>query len=143
MTPAYRIDDGGRVHAWQRRSRYFLATLYCAAGLLHVAFPQPFLSITPSWVPYPALVIFLTGLCELLGSIGLLLPRFVRYAAIALAVYAVCVFPANIKHAYDALGGSSATWLEWLYHVLRLPMQPLLVWLPLFSGKVISWPLRM
>ncbi|MGE7368355.1 DoxX family protein [Neorhizobium sp. NPDC001467] len=135
-------ESGTGLGTWRRRSRLFLALLYGTAGILHLAFPEPFLSIVPDWVPYPEDVVVLTGLCELLGSIGLLLPRLSRYAAIALAVYAVCVLPANLKHAHDSLSGSSASLLQWLYHGARLPLQPFLVWLALFAGRVISWPAR-
>jgi uncharacterized membrane protein len=68
--------------------------------------------------------------------------RVARYASIALAVYAVCVFPANLKHTHDTLTSTSASPLQWLYHVLRLPLQPFLVWLALFAGRVISWPMH-
>ena len=58
-----------------------------------------------------------------------------------LAIYAVCVFPANIKHAMDALavGGLPTSW--W-YHGPRLLFQPVIVWWALFAGGVIDWPFR-
>ncbi|KRB53447.1 hypothetical protein ASE04_29575 [Rhizobium sp. Root708] len=123
-----------------RRIRAALSGFYAAAGLAHLAFPQPFLTITPDWVPYAPLVIFVTGLCELAGALGLWLCSMRRYAAIGLALYAVCVFPANIKHAVDALGASSASILEWTYHLIRLSLQPLIFWLALFAGEVTAWP---
>lgn len=56
-----------------------------------------------------------------------------------LAAYAVCVFPANIKHAVDsiAIGGVR---LGWWYHAPRLLLQPVLVWWALYCAKVIDWP---
>ena len=84
-------------------SRRVLAIVYVAAGLFHLATPGPFLMITPDWVPFPRQVIMGTGLCELAGAAGLLTRPFRRAAAIGLALYAVCVFPANIKHAIDGL----------------------------------------
>jgi len=48
-------------------TRGLLGAAYLAAGVLHLATPAPFLKITPGWVPYPATVIALTGLCELAG----------------------------------------------------------------------------
>jgi uncharacterized membrane protein len=128
--------------AWRGRSRIFLAVLYGLAGTLHIVMPLPFLSITPEWVPYPTRVIFLTGLCELAGAVGLAVPKLSRHAAIALALHAVCVFPANLKHAYDTLTAAGASPLEWFYHVFRLPLQAFIVWLALFAGRVVSWPYR-
>jgi uncharacterized membrane protein len=84
-------------------------------------------------------VILLTGLCEIAGAVGIVTARLQRAAGIGLALYAVCVFPANIKHAIDALSGDPSVW-EWIYHLLRLPLQPVLIWLPLFAGRVVRWP---
>ena len=86
---------------WLKLVRYSLVAFYLVAGTAHIAFPAPFLAITPAWVPNPKLTIFATGLCELAGAIGLLTQRFRRAAGIALAVYAACVLPANIKHALE------------------------------------------
>lgn len=122
-------------------SRGVLAACYFAAGCFHLATPGPFLMITPAWVPDPALVIAATGLCELAGAAGLLIPRLRRAAGIALALYAVCVFPANIKHALDGLPAGQIQ-LGWWYHAPRLALQPVLVWWALFAGGVVDWPFR-
>lgn len=61
---------------------------------------------------------------------------------IVLALYAICVFPANIKHALDDLGGMVVSTWQWLYHVPRLALQPFIVWLALFAGGLLSWPFR-
>jgi uncharacterized membrane protein len=93
-------------------------------------------------VPYPELVIPFTGACEIAGAIGLSKPVLRRYAGIGLALYAVCVFPANIKHAMDSLSAASVPPWQWVYHLIRLPLQPLLVWIALFAGGVTAWPFR-
>ena len=77
----------------RRALRWFLSALYGAAGILHIVFPAPFLTIMPDWVPLPQLTIFATGLCEIAGAIGLFIPAWRRAAGIGLALYAVCVFP--------------------------------------------------
>jgi uncharacterized membrane protein len=63
-----------------------------------------------------------------------------RWAGIALAVYAVCVWPANFKHAF---GGIDIPHLSssWWYHAPRLALQPVIVWWALFCAGVIDWPL--
>ena len=62
-------------------------------------------------------------------------------AGVMLAAYAVCVYPANIKHAIDgiSIGGHR---LGWGYHAPRLALQPVIVWWALFAGKVVDWPFR-
>ena len=120
--------------------RIVLAAAYIGAGIAHLRFPAPFLSITPDWVPRPELVIAATGVAEILGATALVaIPRLRRTAAICLALYAVCVYPANIRHAADAISvhGPSA-W--WPYHAPRLAFQPVIVWWALFAGGLTAWP---
>ena len=121
--------------------RLILTSAFLIAGYFHIAHPAPFLRITPAWVPDAPLIIFWTGLAELLGASGLMIPHLRRMAAMMLALYAVCVFPANIQHAllFAQLGGH---WTGWLYHVPRLLFQPVIVWWCLFAGHVIDWPLK-
>lgn len=124
----------GRIDTLRGRCRIGLVIFYAVAGLLHILIPAPFLRITPSWVPHAADVILLTGICELAGAAGLMIPAMRRYAGIGLALYAVCVFPANIKHAIDTLSLAEVSAWQWTYHVVRMPLQPILVWLALFAG---------
>ncbi len=121
--------------------RLLLAIFYLVAGIAHLRSPAGFLAITPSWVPFPNEVVAFTGIAEIAGAIGLMLPRF-RYAAgVGLALYALCVWPANINHAVNdiALGGRH---LSWWYHGPRLAFQPVFIWLALWTGHVTDWPFR-
>lgn len=119
--------------------RWLLATIYLVAGFAHLAIPHLFLRITPGWVPFPETVIALTGLCEIAGAAALLTTRLRWWGGALLAVYAVCVYPANVKHAIDdvALHGKM---LSLWYHVPRLLLQPAIVWWALFAGRVTDWP---
>jgi uncharacterized membrane protein len=121
--------------------RLLLALLYFVAGVIHLRAPGGFVAITPDWVPFRHEVVLLTGLCEIAGAIGLLTNRFRAAAGIGLALYAVCVFPANINHALNnvAIGGVH---MSWWYHAPRLALQPLFVWWALWAGGVIDWPWR-
>jgi uncharacterized membrane protein len=121
--------------------RWLMAAFYLAAGLLHLRSPDAFLPIVPGWVPAPREVVLLTGVAEIAGAIGLLVPRLCQAAGIGLALYALCVLPANIKHAFEgvALAGLPSTW--W-YHAPRLALQPVLIWWALYGGGVIDWPWR-
>jgi uncharacterized membrane protein len=122
-------------------SRVALAAAYFLVGVAHIRSPHGFVAIVPGWVPYPAQTVFVTGLCELAGSIALLTRRLRWWAGVMLAAYAVCVYPANINHAINgiAIGG---TRLGWWYHGPRLAAQPLIVWWALFAGEVTTWPFR-
>ena len=122
--------------------RWALGALYGVAGYFHLAAPRPFLTITPKWVPAPETVIWLTGICELAGAAALLQPwsRGLRRAAgVALALYAVCVYPANVNHMLLDLGRPDHGF-GMAYHVPRQLAQPLVVWAALWSSDAIDWP---
>lgn len=124
----------------RRLARWLLGIAYAAAGILHLVSPGGFVKITPALVPWPEVVVALTGVCEIAGAVALLfVPRLRQAAGIALAAYAVCVFPANINHAVNgiAIGG---TVLGWGYHAPRLALQPVFVWWALWASGTIDWP---
>ena len=119
--------------------RWILAAFYAAAGIAHLWVPEKLLAITPSWVPLAPQVIFLTGIFEILGSVALVTRPLRWWAGIAFAAYAICVWPANFKHAIDGIDLPYIS-SSWLYHGPRLAFQPVLVWLALYCSKVIDWP---
>lgn len=121
--------------------RLVLAVAFAAVGIVHLASPGGFVAITPDWVPYPREVILATGGCEILGATALLVPRLRWWAGVMLAIYAVCVFPANIKHAVDGVAIGGVVLGPW-YHVPRLLFQPVIIWWALWAGTVIDWPFR-
>lgn len=124
--------------------RVALALLYLTAAGFHLARPHPFVSITPGWVPWPEQVVLWTGIAEGSGALALIQPwsRALRQAAaVGLALYALCVFPANVNHMLIDLAKPDHG-LGVAYHVPRLLTQPLLVWLALWSGQAIDWPWR-
>ncbi len=120
-------------------ARLLLVLVYLGAGYVHLASPEGFLPIVPDWVPSPRETVLVTGIAEILGAIGLLFPPTRRAAGWGLAAYAVCVFPANIKHAVDGVvvGGVQ---LGWGYHLPRLLFQPVIVWWALFAAAITDWP---
>lgn len=121
--------------------RLALAVFYAAAGALHLRAAHAFLPIMPPIVPFPREVILLTGACEIAGGLGLLWRPTRRWAGIMLALYALCVWPANI---YQALWAVHVPPLpdSWWYHGPRLAFQPVLIWAALFAGDVARWPFR-
>lgn len=122
--------------------RWVLAAFYSAAGIAHLWVPETLLLITPAWVPFPREVILATGVFEIAASVALVSRSGLRWwAGLAMALYALCVWPANIKHALDGIEmpviGNS-----WWYHGPRLAFQPVIIWWALFCAGVIDWPWR-
>ena len=121
--------------------RYVLAAFYIAAGVAHLQAPGKLLAITPSWVPFAAEVILITGVCEIAGAIALMTRPLRWWAGVALALYACCVWPANIKHALEGIDLPPLP-NSWLYHGPRLALQPILIWWALYCAGAIDWPWR-
>jgi uncharacterized membrane protein len=118
--------------------------MYLAAGILHLVLPAPFVGIVPPWVPAPAAVVALTGIAEIVGALALLqpfAPALHRLAGWGLAAYALCVWPANVHHMVLDLAQPDHG-LGLAYHVPRMLLQPVLIWLALWVAKVIDWPFR-
>ncbi|WEK43430.1 MAG: DoxX family protein [Candidatus Sphingomonas colombiensis] len=117
-------------------ARISIAPIFLVAGIIHLGRPDVFVPVMPHFIPHPHSIILLTGAAEILGAIGLFVPRTRALAGAMLALYAVCVYPANISHAVHDL--STGTGLGWAYHYPRLFVQPLICWWALIAGKNIS-----
>ena len=139
--PRARFPESGVDHETRARriGRVSLALIYGAAGVIHLARPQPFIGIVPDWVPQPATVVALTGVAELLGAMGLLQPvspTLRRWAGWGLAAYALCVWPANFHHMQIDMARPDHG-LGLGYHIPRLLAQPLIIWWALWAGGAV------
>ncbi len=96
------------------------AIFFVAAGTLHFFRTTMYLQIMPSWCPFSLPIVLLTGVFEIIGGIGLIIPA-VRFAAgCGLIVLLIAVFPANIHMALNSvLFPTFPAILLWL----RLPLQ--------------------
>ena len=121
--------------------RWVLALFFAAAGVAHLYAPDALLAITPDWVPFAPQVIFITGLCELAGALALVTRPLRWWAGVAFAAYAICVWPANFKHAIDGINLPHMP-SSWYYHGPRLAFQPVIIWWALYCSGVIDWPFR-
>ena len=113
--------------------------VYLPFGLFHILKPAALMPIMPPWIPFPREVVVLTGVAEVLGALGLMIPRWRRAAGIGLALYAVGVFPANLYHAFGAVSVPGLP-SSWWYHGPRLAFQPVFVWWALWASYAIEWP---
>lgn len=128
----------------RRIGRWTLAAFYGAAGVIHLANPRPFAAITPAWVPHPDTVVALTGVAELAGSVGLLQtvsPQTRRAAGWGLALYALCVWPANYHHMQIDMARPDHG-MGLAYHIPRLLAQPLIIWWALWASGAVRRRVR-
>ena len=110
-------------------SRVALAIFFCLAGILHFIFPTQYISTMPPWLPAHAALVIISGLCEIAGGIGLLLPALRRAAGIGLLLLCVAVLPANIQMWLNAIATGKEVWIQAML-LWRLPLQlPLMLWI--------------
>ena len=121
--------------------RLVIAAFFIGGLFLHLRSTDALVRITPGWVPFPREVVLITGWLELAGALALLWPPTRKAAGIALALYIVAVWPANIKHAVEHIVLPPIP-DSWWYHGPRLALQPVLAWWALFCAGVIDWPAR-
>jgi uncharacterized membrane protein len=118
---------------WQASARDALSLMLVFTGVSHFTFMKDdFVRMIPPSLPRPRAFVYFTGVCEIAGAVGLLLPEFRRAAAYALIAFFLAVLPANI-HAARAgvtLRGKPATKL-WL----RVPMQVLFIAIAFWSAR--------
>ena len=106
--------------------RVLLAIFMIVAGTLHWVTPDPFVKIVPSFLPYSLALVYISGVFEILGGIGLLVPPVSQAAAWGLIVLFIAVFPANINMAVNQIqmdGIPDSDLLRWG----RLPFQAVLI----------------
>ena len=94
--------------------------IFTAVSHFHPRTRPDLIRMVPATLPSPGLLVSATGVLELLGAIGLLVPQTQAAAAYALALLLVALFPANVHAARAgvAIAGRRAMPLVW-----RLPLQ--------------------
>jgi len=114
-----------------------LALLFMGAGVLHLVRPEPFIQIVPPALPNPDWMVLISGLAEMAGGIGILIPSTRPAARWGLVALLVAVFPANIYMAVrhiEPAGTQIPSALLWL----RLPLQPLLIWWVIAATRAVT-----
>lgn len=117
---------------WAAATRVGLAVMLCFTAAAHFNSMRPdMIAMVPPFVPNPEFMVTFTGICEILGAIGLLVPRTRRIAAAALIVFMLAVLPANIYAAQAGVTfrGAPATPI-----VPRIALQALFIALLWWSG---------
>ena len=109
------------------RSLVLIAIVFIAAGLLHLLKPAPYIRIVPPWLPAPATLVMVSGVCEILGGLGVLLPATRVAAGWGLIALLVAVLPANVQMLLDA-HARHVSRLWQLSLALRIPLQAALIW---------------
>jgi uncharacterized membrane protein len=94
--------------------------VFTAVSHFHPRTRPDLVRMVPASLPAPGLLVSVTGVLELFGAIGLMVPRAMPAAAHGLIALPVAMFPANVHAAREGLmiAGRRAAPLVW-----RLPLQ--------------------
>jgi uncharacterized membrane protein len=124
--------DGERIEAIAERprrggrSRVLLGIAFMGAGVNHFLMPSAYERIVPPSLKGQARgVVALSGAAELVGGLGVLLPRTRRPAGLGLIALLLAVFPANLYMAREPEHFHKIP--RWALYG-RLPLQPLMMW---------------
>ncbi len=124
----FRAIGAAGVHvlaAWQHSALYALAVMFVFTATAHFnKMKHDLAQMIPPYFPRPLLIVYITGVLELLGAAGLVVARFRRLAGVCLIALLIGMFIANVNAAQkgSTLRGKAATPL-WL----RTPMQVLFI----------------
>jgi len=103
-----------------------LGAFFLFAGTMHFLKPRPYVAIVPDALPRKREIVFASGVAELAGGAGVLVPRTRRLAGWWLIATLLAIFPANVNMAVNA-------------ERYRVVPEPLL-WLRLpLQGALIAW----
>ncbi len=120
------------------RGRLSLAAFFLFTGASHFFMPEEMASMLPAAIPMRIVIIYVTGVLEILGAIGLLIPGLARLASLALILFLIGVLPANIYSAMNYVDfGAHADGP--IYLLARIPFQAFVIgWAYYFGVRTSS-----
>ena len=107
-------------------SRWVLTVFMVGAGVNHFLSPEAYVAMMPAALPAPGALVAISGVAEILGGLGLILPATRRLAAWWLIALLIAVFPANLNMAVNHLPLGTHTLPSWALWA-RLPLQVVLI----------------
>jgi uncharacterized membrane protein len=133
------VDLLGWRPAWLRshraKMRIGLAAMFLLAASGRLVAPAGLLQMIPEFLPFRQQALYLSGIFEVLGALGLLVPRLQRLAGWGLIALLIVVVPANINVALNNLqieGQAGSPLYQWA----RVLWQLVLIWLVWWAAEL-------
>ena len=119
---------------------HFLALGYgipfILVGIEHFRSPQKFVDIVPSYLPFPLFLVYLTGVMEIAGGLGIIYPETREITGRLMVLFLIAIYPANFNMWINDIP-YNGTKLTTQGHLVRLSVQFLLIIAALgFSGDL-------
>ncbi len=99
---------------------YLMAGMYVVAGLMHFIYPKAYLRIMPRYLPNPKLLVFLSGLAEIILGIGLGFDKIRDYSIYGIIVMLMVFL---LVHFYMLSGEKASAGIPKWILILRIPLQ--------------------
>jgi len=107
--------------------RILLGIFFVAAGANHFRAPGMYLGMIPAWLPAPSTLVEISGVAEIMGGIGVLVPATRLFSGWGLIALLIAIFPANLHVAMQG-------------HMPGFDLSPFTLWLRLpFQLVFIGW----
>lgn len=117
------------------RGRIGVAFVFAFTGIGHFIKTVEMAQMLPLWIPRRTLLIYLSGVFELLGCVGILIPQISRPTGIALCIFLVLVLPSNVYAAFQKVNFSGHA-AGPSYLLVRVPLQLFLIgWIYWFAVR--------
>ncbi len=113
------------VKDFKNNARIGTGLTFIFAGVSHFIIPETFMKLMPPIIPAPLLMVYISGVFEILGGIGLIISKTKRAASYGLILLLLAVYPANIYVALEniQLGGfMSNSFYQWFRVILQIPL---------------------
>jgi uncharacterized membrane protein len=116
------------------RARVGLSLFFAFTAIGHFIRTEAMAEMLPAAVPYRTEIIYLTGVFELLGAIGVWIPRLTKLTGVLLILMLIGILPANVYSAFNRVefGGHQA---GPLYLLVRIPFQLFAIWWTYFATQ--------
>lgn len=109
----------------------FFCVFFVFAGIMHFVSVEDFAAIVPPLLPFPKLIVWVTGLMEIAMGVMLLCPHFRARVGVLLGLFLLAVLPANIYMAVAGIpfGDTAASPAAlWIRVALQFPLIALIYW---------------
>lgn len=104
------------------RARIGLSLFFLFTGIGHFIRTEPMAAMLPPSVPYRVELIYLTGVFELLGAVGVWIPKLMKITGVCLILMMLAVLPANIYSAFNRVEFGGHEYGP-IYLLVRVPFQ--------------------
>jgi uncharacterized membrane protein len=126
-------DTDGILPRLKRPLLYVMGILYVLAGVMHFIVPKVYARIVPPQFPRPVLLVYLSGIAEIVLGIGVIIRRTRRPSAWGLIALLLAVFPANVYMARRGMIPDGIP--DWASDLARIAL-----WVRLpFQGVLMLW----